>query len=192
MAINPKDGKLLYHLTAIENLKSIIKNDLLPRNRLNEGFKNVADPDILESRKKFDLAKFTPFHFFSSTPFAGSAQKANSNIEFIYITITRSIAKHNNFKIVPKHPLNYDEEPLEWEDGMNSIDWELISDRDYSDHDCKEACMAECLFEGSVPAKFFHAIYVRTDKAKSEILTILEEEKLSIRVNVIPGMFIIK
>jgi RNA:NAD 2'-phosphotransferase (TPT1/KptA family) len=33
-ATNIRDGKLLYHLTALDNLPSIIKNGLVPRSLL--------------------------------------------------------------------------------------------------------------------------------------------------------------
>ena len=192
MAVNPRDGKLLYHLTAIDNIDSILENGLLPREAVQEGFTNVANPEILKSRAKFDLAKFTPFHFLSQSPFAGSAQKSNLETEFLYITIKRSLAESNKFQIVPRHPLNFDGEPLEWEEGMEAIDWELLGLRDYTDYDCKEACMAECLFSGRVLPQHFHALYVRTEEVKSKIMTILQRRGISIRVNVNPGMFIRK
>lgn len=184
MAKNPKEGKLLYHITAFDNLDSIFKNGLLPRNKINFDFENVADDEILGNRKKFDLADFTPFHFFCPTPFAGAAQKANNDVDFVYITIKRGLAPQNQFKIVPSHPLHYDNEPLDWSKGIEEINWELMSLRDYSDHDCKESCMAEALFEGDIPAKFFFCLYVKTDKIKEKVVSLLEDNNLDINVNV--------
>lgn len=192
MATNPKDGKLLYHLTSLANLESIIKNGLLPREKINFEFENVADEDILSDGKKFQLGEFTPFHFFCPTPFSGAAQKANSDTEFIYLAITRDLAKENNFKVVPKHPLNFDREPLAWEDGMNEIDWDLIAKRDYTNHSCKEACMAESLFRGKVLFEHFNCIFVRTDTIKSKVLAILKENNSSMKVNVNEYFFIRK
>ena len=54
MAKNPKEGKLLYHLTALENIESIFKNGLLPRNKIKSHFTNVADDRILEERNHFN------------------------------------------------------------------------------------------------------------------------------------------
>ena len=47
MAKNPKEGKLLYHITAFDNLDSIFENGLLPRNKINFNIKDVADDEIL-------------------------------------------------------------------------------------------------------------------------------------------------
>lgn len=47
--MNIKEGKLLYHLTHIDNLDSIIKNGLLPRTRVIENdllCTDVANEDI--------------------------------------------------------------------------------------------------------------------------------------------------
>lgn len=64
MATNPKEGKLLYHLTALDNIESILTKGLLPREKIDFDFLNVADEEILRDRKKFDLSEYTPFHFF--------------------------------------------------------------------------------------------------------------------------------
>lgn len=192
MAKNPKDGKLIYHLTSIDNIESIISNGLLPREKIDFDFENIADEEILRDRKKFDLSKYTPFHFFCPTPFSGAAQKANEDTEFVYITVTRDLAEFNNFKIVPRHPLNYDGKPLKWKDGIKEIDWELMAQRNYSDYDCKEACMAESLFKGRILPEHFNCIFVRTDEVKSKVLAILKEKKKSIRVNVNEWFFIKK
>lgn len=54
--------KLLYHLTNIRNLPSILNVGILSRNQLSE-FVDVADQEILDSRKKFNLESYVPFHF---------------------------------------------------------------------------------------------------------------------------------
>lgn len=47
---NAKEGKLLYHLTELKNLESIIDSGLVPRKILRENtvtFGDVADPEII-------------------------------------------------------------------------------------------------------------------------------------------------
>ena len=58
-----KNQKLLYHLTSIKNIANIIEHGLKPRNELSE-FVDVADSEILESRKSLSLEGYVPFHFF--------------------------------------------------------------------------------------------------------------------------------
>ena len=61
-----KDGKLLYHLTKLSNLDSIIQNGLMSRRDLEcKGllFEDVADPEILVKRNCYGLDRYIPFHF---------------------------------------------------------------------------------------------------------------------------------
>nr|WP_051514417.1 DarT ssDNA thymidine ADP-ribosyltransferase family protein [Nitrincola nitratireducens] len=62
----PQNGKLLYHLTALDNLESILQNGLQSRAALQENkFEDVADSEILKSRQQHGLDQFVPFHFFA-------------------------------------------------------------------------------------------------------------------------------
>jgi RNA:NAD 2'-phosphotransferase (TPT1/KptA family) len=57
MAINPKEGKLLYHLTSIDNLPNIIQEGLKPRSNLSK-FVDIADMEIIGHRKEYELDKY--------------------------------------------------------------------------------------------------------------------------------------
>ena len=83
-----RDGKLLWHLTALVNIESIFQNGLLCRKKLlaTMPFIDVADKDILDSRARFGLENYIPFHFMQRTPFAGRVIKDHKDKEFIYIT----------------------------------------------------------------------------------------------------------
>lgn len=176
MAVNPKNGKLLYHLTSISNLESILDEGLLPRGYC-EDFKDIADEEIIECREKHGLLNYTPFHFFGGTPFAGAVQLAHKDERFIYITVGRSLASHNKFKIIPAHPLSIEEVRLfDYEEGMSEIDWDLLGKRDYSDIECKNACMAECLTDLIVPADCFHTIFTKNEEDKERVLEICREK----------------
>ena len=143
-----ENGKLLWHLTALENIESIFKNGLSCRKKLiSKSFVDIADTNILESRAKFGLENYIPFHFMQKTPFAGKVMKDNKDTEFIYITLHRDFAKKNNFKIINKHPLCEDAKIYDYEEGMANINWKLIDcdDRDYSVHAIRESSMAECI-----------------------------------------------
>ena len=55
---NAKEGKLLYHLTELKNLESIIDSGLVPRKILRENtvtFGDVADPEIIRKREGLGL-----------------------------------------------------------------------------------------------------------------------------------------
>lgn len=136
-----KNGKLLYHLTALTNMESILRDGLKPRFSLNENFKDVAEQDIIEFRNKNNISNLVPFHFFSGTPFAGRVQIDYPDEEFVYITLHRNVASNpkNSFKIFPTHPKHMNPLKLfDYEEGFEEIDWELMEKRDYSDSECKE------------------------------------------------------
>ncbi len=174
-----KNSKLLYHLTSLSNIESILTNGLQPRATLKETFKDVAEQEIIEFRDKHKISNVIPFHFFSGTPFSGRVQKDNPNEEFVYLTLHRDTAssKNNNFKIFPTHPMHMNPlEVFDYEEGFKKIDWELMEKRDYSDFECKEVCMAECVcVHTKIESKVFHSIIVKNDETKKYIESLCQK-----------------
>lgn len=166
--VNPKNGKLLYHLTALENLPSIIENGLQARKYLND-FIDVADKEIIEHRQEYDLNKYVPFHFYAPTPFAGAVQTNYPGKDFIYLTIKRDIAIKNDFKIIPRHPLSFKSGPLDYSEGIKSIEWEIMEERDYQNKNCSHICMAECITNKKIPFRAFCQIFVKNSDAKQKV-----------------------
>ena len=67
MAKRIQDGKLLYHVTAVENLENIFKNNLLSReDALSKNLLKVdiANSEIILKRKELNILNYIPFHFF--------------------------------------------------------------------------------------------------------------------------------
>lgn len=150
MAVHPEKGNLIYHITAIDNFAGILKNGLKPRSDV-QTFINVADKDIIRHRKKHNLNNRVPFHFLSSSPFAGKIQELYPETDFVYITLSRTTAAQKNFKILVQHPLSLNECILhDYIEGMQLINWELMGQRDYSNKACKHVCMAECLYDKTI------------------------------------------
>lgn len=165
-----KTGKLLYHLTRLENIDSIFEHGLMSRKYITEQkikFNDVANLDIISKRTELGLDDLIPFHFHPYSSFDVAVKNTFSNEEFIYICITREGAKHNEFKILPKHPLTIDECTLfEYDRGFNSIDWETMHRLGTDDDYTKHVKMAECLTGKRIPADCFHCIYVKSDESK--------------------------
>lgn len=69
MATAPSTGKLIYHITSIDNLPSILKFGLLSRKCLLQNrdihFTDIADPEILNKRERYKeaLSQYVLFHF---------------------------------------------------------------------------------------------------------------------------------
>lgn len=187
-----KDGKLLYHLTSVSNLESIISLGLLSRNNVKY-FDDVADQEIIDFRRENNLNDLVPFHFFAKNPFDGRVMKDNPHKEFIYICIHRDFAKANNFKIIPKHPKSMETLKLyDYREGIEIIDWNTMDIRDYVGNNyCKQVCMAECLSEKTINPVNFFSFFVKTELTEKHLLSlhkrILKWEPF--RVNVRPNMF---
>lgn len=186
-----KDGKLLYHLTALDNIESIFENGLQSRADLScGGFRDVADGEILGSRQQYGLDQYVPFHFFAKNPFDYGVQRAHPDQDFVLVTVHRSYASANNWKIIPRHPLAEEGyEILDYVEGIKAIDWPLISQRNYDNRACKVACMAECLSPTTVPSKKIFGIYVKTNKDQEVVQGVAKKYSLMCHINLAPYMF---
>ncbi|WP_085586014.1 MULTISPECIES: DarT ssDNA thymidine ADP-ribosyltransferase family protein [unclassified Pseudomonas] len=181
---NIKEQKLLYHLTSVENLDGIFKEGLKPRANLS-GFNDVADPDILKKRQALQLEHYVPFHWFAGNPFDGSVQRDRPFTQFVLITVYRSTAKKNGWKIIPRHPLAGDSiDLLDYDQGFESIDWDVMSSREYHDSHCKSICMAECLAPGVVKPADFFKIFTPND----EVDALCAAKMRAAGVNVLTGV----
>ncbi|GAA0753545.1 DarT ssDNA thymidine ADP-ribosyltransferase family protein [Clostridium sartagoforme] len=172
-----KKGKLIYHLTKLSNLDSILENGLLPRKTIIEekmAFGDVANHEIISKRTELGLDIYTPFHFHPYSSFDVAVKNTYENEDFIYICISRSDAEYNNFKILPRHPLNMEEcKLMDYAEGFEAIDWDTMHSKGRDDDYAKKVKMAECLTELTVPVECFQCIYVKDDETKK-----LVEKKL--------------
>ena len=144
---NAKNGKLLYHLTELKNLESIVRLGLVPRKVLLENevkFEDVANPEIIIKRQELGLSEYIPFHFHPYTAFDVAVKNQHMGEEMIYICIQRELARENNFKILPKHPLSLTSYQLyDYDEGFNLIDWEIMTKVGLTDDHAKRIKMAE-------------------------------------------------
>lgn len=186
-----REGKLLYHLTALENVKSIFQLGLKSRAVLSaEVYKDVADNEIISSRKFHGLEQYVPFHFFAKSPFDYGVQRSRPEQDFVLVTVRRTYAQANNWKIVPRHPLAEEGyEILDYNVGMDTIDWALIAQKDYENRACKVACMAECLSPADVPAEKIFSLYVKTPEVEKIVQDFANEYGISSYINLMPNMF---
>lgn len=168
-----REKKLLYHLTKVNNMETIINYGLLPRRHLLERnmiFEDVADSQIINKRKELGLDKYTPFHFHPYSAFDLAVKKKYSTEKFVYICIKRALAEFNNFEILIKHPLSQQDCVLyEYIDGMNNIDWDTMETAGAVDEYSRNVKMAECLTDKCIPADLFQCVYVPDEKVKQYI-----------------------
>lgn len=185
-----QDQKLLYHLTTLTNLPSILQLGLLARANL-VNFADVADQDILEGRAEFGLENYVPFHWFAGNPFDGRVQLNNPHLPFVIITVHRSLAARENWNVVPCHPLSERSfELLNYEDGLEAIDWEVMDVRNYRESNGRSVCMAECLSPRTVLASEFFKIFVRDESTQMIVRKMVRDNNLRFEVTINPGMFV--
>ena len=177
MATPPKEGHLLYHMTRLENMPSILEYGLLSRKRVQElktDFKDIADHEILAGRENIQsprpLSEYVPFHFFVKNPFDGNVCREYSSENMAIIAIYRDLAQNLNFPIITAHPLSSSAKWFDsYQEGLSNIDWDTLNKRDYRDRDSKLKCMAECLAPDSVQPESFACIFVYDEDAQTKI-----------------------
>lgn len=185
-----KSKKLIYHLTTLKNIPSILEKGLLPRNQLTT-FQDVADKEIIGKRQGLALEGYVPFHWFVNNPFDGLVQKTLKDTTFVHIAVARETAAAQNWRILPRHPLaNNDMKLLNYAEGFNAIEWETMNKRDYYDPDCKSVCMAECLAPGPVTAAQFFAIYVPSEVVELKLRKLTNRMQIAVRILKNENMFL--
>ncbi|MFG1497888.1 DarT ssDNA thymidine ADP-ribosyltransferase family protein [Saccharospirillum sp. HFRX-1] len=184
-----KEQKLIYHLTSLNNVSSILEGGLLPRSAL-ETFHDVANVEILQGREIHHLQDYVPFHWFAKNPFDGRVQRDRPDEEFVLISVRRSIAKARNWKVIPRHPLSgHSPEVYDYDEGFALIDWDTMQCRDYSDANCKSVCMAECISPEVVSVRDFFKFFVPTENIRATIAAAVSDQDLVIDVVTNRGMF---
>lgn len=193
MGTAPSQGKLLYHITHIDNIPSILEYGLMPRKELEKQggakFYDIADPEILSKRESYKsaLSNYVLFHFYSKNPFDGRICKTYGAENMAIITISRDLHKTNKFYIIPSHPLDKDEPDIyPYDEGFKLIRWDILdkeSGRDYRDPEIKKACMAECVVPYNIPCEAFSCIFVASEETKRKIMQAPNSNRVRITVN---------
>ena len=193
---NVKSGKLLYHLTELKNLESIIRFGLIPRKVLLENtvtFEDIANPEIIVKRERLGLDEYIPFHFHPYTAFDLAVKKQHANDEMMYICISRKLARKNNFKVLQKHPLSLEDYQLyDYEEGFKRIDWDTMAKIGLTDSDSKQTKMAECLSAKVILVDCFLCFYVPSEQLKEFVENTLRAYGVEFPppfVNVMPQWF---
>lgn len=179
-----KDGKLIYHLTPVDSLESIIRFGLRSRDDLdaiNIDFIDTADQEILRERERLGLSQYIPFHFHIHTAYDTAVKHAYKNTDFAYICLHRDFARQMNYRILPIHPASNEQPVLyDYEEGLAVIDWktmeQTILDAQIAGTDMryhKQVRMAECLAFSPVSVSCFQSINVPNEEVRRYVLNLL-------------------
>lgn len=202
-----RDSYYIYHLTAFENMKSILLNGLLPRKQLpKNAFTDVADPQIMAYREENYLDEYVPFHFFRHSPFAGRVMQDRPG-KYVYIAVNREYAKTHDFKIIPNHPMSSSEknhiQMYTYVEGFSKINWDVMDKRDFCDQKSKQVCMSECLCKGKLDIhQLIHdgnskrykdvSFFVKSEDDKSQLIRLYHQlfpdDHVSLKI-IVPKFF---
>ncbi len=149
----------------------------------SDDFNDVASDSIIGKRAEYGLDKFVPFHWVYGSEFDYSIHKGYKDTEFAYIAIDRNIAKKENWKVIPQHPLAGGKAPeiLDYSIGFNKIDWNYMKPHYqyyeglYS-YKNQLTTMAECLAPKTVATSKFAKIFVSSEDALNALLGDFEDE----------------
>lgn len=165
--MNIREGKLLYHLTHIDNLGGIFEGNLLSRNSATQlyTFTDVADEEIIQGRQQHLLDDYVLFHFHPYSAFDVAVKQKYGPSNFVYITIQREVARRRGFQIIPRHPLNGSLKTYDYGEGINEIDWgamEMKKSEIETEEEiryARQVKMAECISSNPVLVSDFFRIY---------------------------------
>ena len=132
-----------------------------------------------------------PFHWFARNPFDGGVQSARRGETFVMITVQRTWASSQNWKVIPRHPLANDAIHLmDYAAGFQTMDWDAMNRREYHDPHSKSVCMAECLSPTPVPADRFFTVYVADTVVENYVSRMATKLKVVLSVGVNNHMFL--
>lgn len=178
-----REKKLLYHLTKVSNMETIIRYGMLPRRYLLEHgmlFEDVADPQIINKREELGLDKYTPFHFHPYSAFDVAVKSKYATEKFVYVCIKRALAEFNDFKVLIKHPLSQQDCVLyDYKTGVNNIDWDTMESVGATDEYARNVKMAECLTDKCIPAELFQCVYVPDIETKQYIEKLFQDKGIT-------------
>ncbi len=193
---NIRGKKLLYHLTELDNMSSIIDYGLLSRaDVLRKGirYKDVADKEIISRREQLGLDGYIPFHFHPYSAFDVAVKRSHPDDKFVYITVKRDLAALADFKVLVKHPLSQNECVLyDYQEGFSKIDWDTMETPGLDDPYSKNVKMAECLSDKPISAALIQCVYVSDEWTKEYVEQLFWEKGITEQppyVNVMEAFF---
>ncbi|MFR6582257.1 MAG: DarT ssDNA thymidine ADP-ribosyltransferase family protein [Ruminococcus sp.] len=91
--------------------------------------------------------------------------------------LPRILARRNNFRILPKHPLALEECQLyNYDEGFEMIDWDILTRVGQNDEDARQIKMAECLSPLVIPVDAFQCIYVSSKETENKVADMLKQK----------------
>lgn len=204
---------LLYHITHLENLASILqKGELMAHSKVNAGqlnYNDIAHHDIQSRRSttSIDIAPYgilhdyVPFYFAPRSPMLYTIKNGNvkgfygdqSDIIYLISDVEQIVQSGRKFVFTDGHAIMALTEFYNDLSYLNKIDWEVMKSKYWFDTDDfpdrKRRRQAEFLVKGSLPLKHFLGIGVYNDQVKQKVNEILDAYNTEMEVRVRPSFY---
>lgn len=184
-------NRLLCHMTHINNLTSILKNDgLLCKNELlrtGSSFKDIANLDVQDKRAKVTvplepygtLHDYVPFYFWGTTPMLLKNQPQQNDIIFLALKSDMILESGIAFVFTDRHAIIQYAKFYNNLDDLYKLDWEIIKNKYWfntdEQPDRREKKQAEFLIYKTLPFKHIYGIGVANDNTMQNVESILKD-----------------
>lgn len=176
----------IHHITHIDNLESILKNGILPRNLLkNDGFTDTANQEII--LKRYELNDYIPFHINELQIKHGIAYNhevfnSEGRENIIVFSLKYIEYNENSHKLFVYHPISswgFEVKNFEiYQDNLNAHYKELPYNNfgpDYNKQKVQNFFMSEILFKDRVDFSLIECIFVYNEEAEMKVKKVLQK-----------------
>lgn len=169
-----------YHLTHISNLKSIIDNGILARNRLiNEGkiINDISNSEIQDKRKRPEnvfgkmLHDYVPLYINPKNPFLGSSRVRSSidNLALIevfpHILVQQEKTLFSDGNAAEKETNFFGNK-----DELERVNWILLQNGKWTEEESKRIMCSEILVPNKIDRSYIQRIYIKSENILEEAM----------------------
>ena len=172
MTRNRADPKVLFYITHINNLPSIIEHGILSHAEVetrNLEYTPIYDSDIVSSRANTNvdgsktLWNFANLYFQPRNAMLYRVLHEKGDSELAIVAVHSTVSTQEGVFISTENAASEDSEILAREEGWERVqaDWQIIDNEWWNSSDgSKRIMMAECLVPECVAPEYIHSIYV--------------------------------
>ena len=201
-------NKLLFHMTHIKNIPSILENKgLLANSEIGEkkiSYQDVANLDIQSRRSGTivplpphgDLHEYVPFYFAERSPMLYSINNNGINQREIVYFVTKTTILHESglpYVFTDGHAIMFLTEFYSQLNDLDKVDWTIMKEKYWADTeedpDRKRRRQAEFLVHRKVPMDVFLGFAVKDAAMQEELEALLQLHHINKPVYIRPNFY---
>lgn len=178
-----KEISYLYHMTHFSNLMGIIKNGILPKNKLPNLVYDISNQDVQKRRDKLEyiynrqIHDYVPFYFNPKNPML--YVRRGIQHEIIILAITKSLLKTEGTIFSDGNAASEHTHFYKGINNLNKLNWECIKAPYWNDFiDGRRIRCSEALVHNPVMPNSIEVIFCNNERLKVNIETILRNNHI--------------